>query len=409
MSINELSLKISFNDYPMLKSLKKKDAEKLIIDIFNTGYKAHFPNKELLNKNQDFEEIRVSIDTLKDKIIDSDLLSIGDIIVSKINEQIQPLNTSLNKLLGLQTASAKKGEIGENIIQNAFTTRYGDITYEDKSGVAHSGDAWICLQNNEKIMIESKNYTSTVGKSEIEKMEYDMKMTHIKFCLFLSLNKSVQGFKEMDIHSFVHNGENYFAIIVSNITNDIYKIDLAFSMIRKLMDLLNTPEKFPWIVKRLQENLDKVNEITVKNYQLRDNFYSMEKAIQSSMDTHHKVIRDYQYEMEELVKHLTNEISETLSNSLEKNKSIKDLMIIHKDKKIYPVVSHISDIMEKKKWQLKEIGTNKYDLLNKCDKVGSFEITLKKASININKIDLIFESGNNKQNMQNLKILEANF
>ena len=82
-----------------------------------------------------------------------------------------------------------------------------------------------------------------------------MKFTHIKFCLFLSLNKPVQGFKEMDIHSFVHNGENYFAIIVSNITNDIYKIDLAFSMIRKLMDLLNTPEKFPWIVKRLQENL----------------------------------------------------------------------------------------------------------------------------------------------------------
>ena len=409
MSINELSLKISFNDYPMLKSLKKKDAEKLIIDIFDTGYKAHFPNKDVLSKNQDFDEIRVSIDTLKDKIVDSDLLSIGDIIVSKINEQIQPLNTSLNKLLGLQTASAKKGEIGENIIQNAFTTRYGDITYEDKSGVSHSGDAWICLQNNQKIMIESKNYTNTVGKSEIEKMEYDMKFTHIKFCLFLSLNKPVQGFKEMDIHSFVHNGENYFAIIVSNITNDIYKIDLAFSMIRKLMDLLNTPEKFPWIVKRLQENLDKVNEISVKNYQLRDNFYTMEKAIQSSMDTHHKVIRDYQYEMEELVRHLTNEINETLSNSLEKKKSIKDLMIIHKDKKIYSVVSHISDIMEKKKWQLKEIAANKYDLLNKGDKVGSFEITLKKASININKIDLIFESGNNKQNSQNLKILETNF
>ena len=115
--------------------------------------------------------------------------------------------------------------------------------------------------------------------------------------------------------------------------------------------------------------------------------------------------------MEELVKHLTNEINETLSNSLEKKKSIKDLMIIHKDKKIYPVVSHISDIMEKKKWQLKEIAANKYDLLNKGDKVGSFEITLKKVSINFpnNKIDLIFESGNSKQNIQNLKILEANF
>ena len=98
MSINELSLKISFNDYPMLKSLKKKDAEKLIVDIFDTGYKIHFPNKEILTKNQEFDKIQVSIDNLKDKIIDSDLLSIGDVIVSKINEQIQPLNNSLNKL-----------------------------------------------------------------------------------------------------------------------------------------------------------------------------------------------------------------------------------------------------------------------------------------------------------------------
>jgi len=411
MSINELSLKISFNDYPMLKSLKKKDAEKLIIDIFDTGYKIHFPNKEILTKNQEFDKIQVSIDNLKDKIIDSDLLSIGDVIVSKINEQIQPLNNSLNKLLGLQTASSKKGELGENIIQNAFSTRYGDIMYEDKSGVAHSGDAWITLGNNDKIMIESKNYTTTVGKSEIEKMEYDMKFTNIKFCLFLSLNAPVQGFKEMDIHSFVHNGENYFAIIVSNITNDICKLDLAFSMIRKLQSLLNTPEKFPWIVKRLQENLDKVNEITTKNYVLRDSFYVMEKQMHTSLDNYHKVIRDYQYEMEVLVKHLTEEINQTLANSLEQKKSIKDQMSIHKEKKIYSIISHISDIMEKKKWKLKELEANKYELLNNGEKVGSFEISLKKAAINFpnNKIDLIFDAGNTKQNSQNLKILETNF
>ena len=125
-----------------MKSLKKKDAEKLIVDIFDTGYKIHFPNKEILTKNQEFDKIQVSIDNLKDKIIDSDLLSIGDVIVSKINEQIQPLNNSLNKLLGLQTASSKKGELGENIIQNAFLTRYGDILYEDKDLFLKKVNEW---------------------------------------------------------------------------------------------------------------------------------------------------------------------------------------------------------------------------------------------------------------------------
>lgn len=407
----ELTLKINFNDYPMLKALKKKDSEKLVIDIFNVGYKLYFPNKDHLIKKQEFDEIRTSIDALRVEIADSDLSDIGDIIVAKINEQIQPLNNSLNKLLGLQTASSKKGELGENIIQNAFSTRYGDLIYEDKSGVSHSGDAWITLPNNEKIMIESKNYTNTVNKTEIEKMEYDMKFNHIRFCLFLSLNAPIQGFREMDLHTFIHNGENYFSIMISNISNDISKLDLGFSMIRKLMELLNNPEKFPWIQKKIQENLNKVNEITIKNYILRDNFYVLEKSIHSSLDIYHKQIRDYQYEMEELVKNLTTEINATIKDSMENKKSIRDIISIHKSKKIYPIISHISDIIEKKKWTLKETSDNKYDLLNKDEKVGSFEITLKKATINFpnNQLDLNFNAGNTKQNSQNLKILEINF
>ena len=54
--------------------------------------------------------------------------------------------------------------------------------------MAHSGDAWIYLPDKEKIMIEAKNYTKTINKDEVEKMEYDMKFNNIKFCLFLSLN-----------------------------------------------------------------------------------------------------------------------------------------------------------------------------------------------------------------------------
>ena len=50
-------------------------------------------------------------------------------------------------------------------------------------------------------------------------------------------------------------------------------------------------------------------------------------------------------------------------------------------------------------------------MFNKDTKLGSFEITLKKAVINFphNQLDLIFNAGNSKQNSQNLKILETNF
>jgi len=36
-------------------------------------------------------------------------------------------------------------------------------------------------------------------------------------------------------------------------------------------------------------------------------------------------------------------------------KTVKDIMLKHKDKKIYQVVSHLSDIIIKKNWEIKII------------------------------------------------------
>jgi len=386
------TITIDLDEFPILKSLKKKDFEKTIQSIISVGYNIYFPKIEDNN-----------INNFKNQVDESSLLE-------KISEKIDPLNESLSILLGLKTASAKKGELGENIIKNAFATRYGNIIYEDKSKVDHSGDAWIYLENKERIMIESKNYTNTISKNEIEKMEYDMKFNNIKFCLFLSLNASVQGFRDMDFHTFSHNGESYFSIIVSNLTNDISKLDLAFSMIRKLMELMNHPEKFPWIQTKIKENLNKVNDIINKNYILRDNFYTMEKSISSAMDSYHKQIRDYQYEMEQIIKQLTSDINSTIVGSIEPIKTNKDNMLIHKDKKIYQVLSQIVDIFDKKKWIIeKNEIDNKYQISIKNTIIGTLDIFIKKLIINFPQfqLELNFNFGNNKQNATSLKILET--
>ena len=84
-----------------------------------------------------------------------------------------------------------------------------------------------------------------------------MKSNHIKFSLFLGMNNSVQGFREMDFHTFSHQGETYFSIIVANLSNDITKLDLAFGMIRKLIDLINDTDKLS-----LLTNNHKLNKIS---------------------------------------------------------------------------------------------------------------------------------------------------
>ena len=407
-----MSLKITLTlndlDYPMLKTIKKKDIKELALDIFNTGYTIYFPNKDKTLENQEYEYMKNSIVALREEIADANLIDIGDIIVSKINDKIEPLNNCLSKLIGLQSASSKKGELGENIIQNAFTTRYGDILYEDKSNVAHSGDAWLLLPDSKIVMVESKNYTNTINKNEIIKMEYDMKHNNIRFCLFLSLNAPIQGFRDMDFHTFTHNGDMYFAIMVSNLTNNISKLDLAFNMIRKLIEIMNTPEKFPWIQKKIHEGLNRVNEIISKNYLLRDNFYIMEKSIYSAMDVYHKELRNFQYELEETIQLLTKEINSTMDDSIQKQETIREILIKHKDKKIYSIISHLGDLIEKKNWTMSIIDDNKYDLYNKDQKIGHFEVQIKKAKITFisNQLELSFIAGNNENNNKNLKIIE---
>jgi hypothetical protein len=213
----------------------------------------------------------------------------------------------------------------------------------------------------------------------------------------------------MDFHTFTHNGNMYFAIIVSHLSNNINKLDLAFIMIRKLIDIMSTPDKFPWIQKKIHEGLNRVNEIISKNYLLRDNFYIMEKSIYSAMDMYHKELRNYQYELEETIKLITAEINSTMIESVNK-KTIKDIMLKHKDKKIYQVVSHLSDIIIKKNWEIKIIDDNKYELYNKDEKIGYFDIQLKKVKIYFisNQLDLTFNATNSKINNQNLQIIENN-
>ena len=67
---------------------------------------------------------------------------------SEVTEKLVSLENSLSKLIGLSSNSNKKGNFAENMLEEAFSQRYGDITFERKSGTAHSGDAWLYLNNS---------------------------------------------------------------------------------------------------------------------------------------------------------------------------------------------------------------------------------------------------------------------
>ena len=225
-----LTLTLSEEEYPLLFQIYKKDREKKSFEIFKTGYNIHFPNVEDNSKNSEYHTILKSLEDMKYVVSNEGPSS------SLMDSKLEELLGSIHKLTGINNNSSKRGEVGENMLEEIIKQRYGDILFESKAKTPHCGDAWLHLPDKKIIMLESKNYSSRISKDEVEKMEFDMKTNHIRFGIFVSWNSTVQSRNDIDIHTFNHSGETYMILIISNLCDDIIKLDLSFQVLRKLME-----------------------------------------------------------------------------------------------------------------------------------------------------------------------------
>jgi hypothetical protein len=405
MVLFEVTLNLDDKEYPMLNNFKKKELDKFLIKIFKTGYQIHFPSNDKIERQLEYNELIERIETIKDELKD-------EINNSEINDKIVSLESSLTKLIGLSSNSCKKGNFGENVLEEIFQKRYGDIQFDRKSQVAHSGDAWLYLPDGKIIMLESKNYTTTVNKDEIIKLQSDMINHHIKWGILTSFNSMIQGMRELDFHTFTHNNETYSVIMISNMTNDIHKLDLGLQIIRKLMASFDNLDEFPWVVKDITQSLNELNQLVQKNYSLRDSYYTMERDIQKSLSNFHVLMRDYQYDIECKVNEIIGKIQSTMKTSITQNKidELNDMLVKYQDKKILPILVRFVDIAQSKKWEGHWDEENSdWTLQFKGKEVGRIKIQTKKAIVNIpdNDLTLNFHLGKDKENKKNLEIIKT--
>lgn len=386
MAYIEINIKISKSDFPVLDTIKKKDLNKVLLNIIQTGYDIHYPSVSKIENNIEYKELLHNIQSFKEDFK-------TQLNNSEIKEKIGLLETSLNKLIGLSSNSSKKGNLAENLLEDIFSKRYGDIQFERKSNIAHSGDAWLYLPDNKIIMLESKNYTTVVNKDEIIKLQSDMVNHHIRYGLLISFNSLIQGMKEMDLHTFIHNKETYSVICISNLSNDLHKLDLGIQILRKLINHLDLSES-DWIFKDVNQGLTELNQIIQKNYVLKDSFYNMEKEMHKLLANYHITLRDYQYEIEnkikEIIGKMNNDSSEIHIEILNK----------YKDKKILSLLDRFIDIVKVKKWDFAYDEDSDKWIINKNTKyIGCFKIQIKKILLKFvdNEYKLILDDNDNNK------------
>ena len=388
------------DDFKMLKLLKKKESQEIYTKIFKLGYDILFPSSEKIKQNIEYFELHQNIENLK-----------SDFKNSNLTYKIDELEISLNKLIGISTNSYKKGEFAENLLEDIIKTRYGDIIYEKKNNTNHSGDAWLHLPNNKIIMLESKNYTSIINKEEINKLEYDMITHNIKYGILISFNSSIQGMKELDIHTFINNNHNYYIIMISNLTNNIPKLDLGIQIIRKIINTFSDINNFTWIEEDISKNLNELNLLIQKNYILRDNFYLMEKDITKLLSTYHTNLRNYQYDIDNKINQIIKNINLTLNKSIDNsnnNDIYNNILKKYHNYKTYNIISRIIDICIKKKWFIFNKDDD-YIIYNIKDSYNNIVLKIqnKKIILNIlsNSIILYFDIDNIKQHVVNFELL----
>ena len=244
-----MNITINNEDYPMLSNFKTQELDKITKLIFKTGYEIIFPSKP-------------SNDPLVGKIIS--------------------LENTLERLIGIGNGSSKKGEMAEYILASIIKTRYGDIDYFDTSQKTHSGDAHIKFDGNDtKIMLESKNYTTKVNKDEIEKMKYDMVNCNIKWGIFISWNSNIIDKKEFDIELFHDKGITFQIIYISNLSNDIDRLDLAIQLVRKLI-IFNNDMTISWVQTAIESELEQLNTIISDKTELNNNILLNETKLKDN-------------------------------------------------------------------------------------------------------------------------------
>ena len=168
-----MNINIDLELYPKLKNIE--NIESTVNYLIQIGYNNVFID----NQNDIVNKI---VYNLKNEITLS-------------HDKVEIINEQINKLFGVSSSSAKKGEISENIVAELICNNFPDYIYEVKRHIAHNGDGMIISPTDLKCLVEVKNYSKTVPLDEINKFKYDLKFNNINYGLFISFKTNIIGQK----------------------------------------------------------------------------------------------------------------------------------------------------------------------------------------------------------------------
>jgi hypothetical protein len=168
------------------------------------------------------QTLNINIDKLKEISSESSLIQ-------------KTMNTELTTYIGRHNKSTFKGSQSEEMLSTVLEEQYPNAEIINSSNIAKSGDFILKRTNLSTILIENKNYSSTVPYDEITKFHRDIE--HNNYCngLFISQSSIISGKQNFQID--FHN--NAILIYIHKCDYDPIKINIAIQIIDSLNAKIN--------------------------------------------------------------------------------------------------------------------------------------------------------------------------
>jgi hypothetical protein len=357
MNTFNVQITISKEKYPRLFDMLKKEREKKILEIFDYGYSKLFPKVENKINNENV-----------------------DVLIPVVSE----LTSRLDMLMGIGSNSAKKGELAENVLEELINKKYPMYQYVSKSKTPHCGDGWLIV-NNKTIMMESKNYTSSVSKDEVIKMQNDMITNNIKYGIFVSWQSKIQTFKDLDFLVFENNKTNYYIFIISSLNEYYPLIDIAIQFMSKFtIQNENNISSYQYC-ETIKEDISELINIVNINKNLIDNYWSLSKNINEELFNFEKKLRNYNLTIDKIIDNIVNKIN----NKVNKKINYSNLKIINSNPKLKEHLHKIINIFINTINNINIIENQDFLLIQKNNNdISTIKINKTKIIININEINI---------------------
>lgn len=207
----------------------------------------------------------------------NDTIQLSD-LGKQINDGLEP---TINKLFGI-SKSTEKGKIYENVIETTIQEHFPNYKYENTASTNHVGDGLLITSNGTRCIIEAKNYTTMVPKSQIEKLKSDMISTGINNAIMLSTGP-IQGKKFVDIENDTMGNivyiSNYFD------SDPQLQLQMAITIMSNLALVQST---------NIERKIDNLNATIEHVSKLKIDYIAMEKSIRTNLDTFYISLREYE-------------------------------------------------------------------------------------------------------------------